>query len=532
MCRKIIRRQTISKIARQVTLVTMFSVASRLLAFLFKIYISRKLGAEIVGIFQICLSVFLLFCAIASGGLPIVISRKIAESEVLGNYKKQNKIVSSAIFINIIISVVILIVCYSMGDHLNILFSDNRCLKPFRILLPALVTTSIYGSLRAWFWGKKKYFAYSITELLDNIFKIVFIVCLCFGLTATITNSKYVTLTYTISNTISVVLLFIIFLCAKGRLTKPTAMLEMTKTSAPVTMSHLATSLIASLTAFIIPLQLVASGISQSDATAMFGEISGMALPLIMAPTTITSSLAIVLIPEIAELSTKGDKKNLVKKLEQSIIFSIVIVSFFACIYVPLGQNIGMFLFKNQNAGTYVSQCCIIMIPFALHQVSAPIVNAIGKEFRGFVHYIIGIAIMLPCIFFLPKYIGIYSMAVGSGLCFLLSSIFNLLFLRKHLGKPIKAIKKPSIVIVLSLLPIGITFYIQKLISPHLLGCLNETLANGIIILICGLVATLLYSSLIWSFDIIKLTGFRKILPKNFKFVGFKKFSVKLPKNK
>ena len=67
------------KLFRAVTVVTMFSVITRALSFLFKIYLSRTLGAEVMGLYQIALSMFFLFSALSASGLQTVLSRKTAE---------------------------------------------------------------------------------------------------------------------------------------------------------------------------------------------------------------------------------------------------------------------------------------------------------------------------------------------------------------------------------------------------------------------------------------------------------------------
>ena len=47
-----------------------FSVATRLFAFLFKVFVSRQFGASVVGVYQMALSFYFFASAVALSGLP------------------------------------------------------------------------------------------------------------------------------------------------------------------------------------------------------------------------------------------------------------------------------------------------------------------------------------------------------------------------------------------------------------------------------------------------------------------------------
>ena len=70
-------------------LIMIFSIVTRLLSFFFKIYLSRRVGAEVLGLFQMTASVFALFCTIAGSGIPLMLSRKTAELTALKGREKE-----------------------------------------------------------------------------------------------------------------------------------------------------------------------------------------------------------------------------------------------------------------------------------------------------------------------------------------------------------------------------------------------------------------------------------------------------------
>ena len=72
---------------KNASIVTGLSVAERGLGFLYRIVLSRLIGAEGLGLYQVALSLFGLFLTIGTGGLPITLSRIIAKNKADGNGK-------------------------------------------------------------------------------------------------------------------------------------------------------------------------------------------------------------------------------------------------------------------------------------------------------------------------------------------------------------------------------------------------------------------------------------------------------------
>ena len=93
-----------NKTAKSFGIVTGFSIVTRLASFIFKMWMSRALGAEVVGLYQIALSVLLMLFTITAGA-PTVLSRKIAEAN--GNIKKQNSLATASMIISGLLPVLV-----------------------------------------------------------------------------------------------------------------------------------------------------------------------------------------------------------------------------------------------------------------------------------------------------------------------------------------------------------------------------------------------------------------------------------------
>ena len=71
-------------------IVTIFSVLTRAMGFVLRIILSRVLGAEILGYYQVAMSVFGVLLTLVASGLPLVVSRTVA-------YKKQVQEINQSI---------------------------------------------------------------------------------------------------------------------------------------------------------------------------------------------------------------------------------------------------------------------------------------------------------------------------------------------------------------------------------------------------------------------------------------------------
>ncbi len=483
-----------NKTAKSFGIVTIFSIATRLASFVFKMWMSRSLGAEVVGLYQIALSVLLMLFTITAGA-PTVLSRKIAEAH--DNPQRQNSLLTASIISGLCTATFLCALFFGLGKHITPLFSNPDCLPIFFIMLPTILTSTLYASLRSWFWGRKKFLSFSSTELVDEIVKITLSVVFTGALTSKLSGAESIALAMTLSDLVCVLILVALFFIAGGRLTKPSGFKELSARAIPLSATRIITSLGASLTAYILPKMLVKAGLTLAEATAQYGRVSGMALPLIMAPMTFIGALSVVLVPDVAELRSKGDMDAVRAKMSTSMTFAIVIACLFFAVYLPLGQSLGQLLFGDKEAGKFVSYCALMLFPIATAQATTPMLNSLGKERNTFFNTLVGAIAMIPCVLFLPKYIGIYAMALSTGTCFLLVALLNLFVLKKEVGSFIN--HKKTVPAILLSCPIAATgFFLAKPL------CANANYITAIVV--SGVYILFFFFLVISAFGIVDVT--------------------------
>lgn len=398
------------KIFKSFAIVTSTSILTRFLSFIFKIYLSRTLGAELLGIYQIAFSVIMTFVAICASGLPVTLSRITAENNSLFCPQKSNNALSTCLCISLVFAIAVCSVFIAFPQLANLLFSDARCIPVFYIMLPLLLTTAVYSCLRGWFWGNKHYGIYSATEFTDEVAKIILCIILFSGVITSVSLQNAYAVAMVASDIIVVVLLVFFFLFMGGKFSKPAYAKSIVKSSMPLTMTRVSGSFITMTVSLLLPVILVKfCGMSVSNATAEYGRATGMVMPLLFAPSAITGSLAVVIIPELASYNASGNTKKIEQTLSLSLKFSCIVSAFFFIIYASMGELLGQLLYKDSQAGIYLAFSSVIMLPMSMHGILVSTLNSLGKELDTFICHLTGYIALLVCIFALSPFIGIYA---------------------------------------------------------------------------------------------------------------------------
>ncbi len=486
------------KVLASVATVTVFGVFTRILSFIFKIYLSRALGAEAIGLYQIAISVFYLFASLSSSGIPLVLSRKTAEVTAIKG-KPDYSLFTTALLMGVTVSLVSVLTLTVFHNYLGALFSDPMAHPLFLVMIPALLSTAVYSIIRSWFWGKKEFTAFSVTETIEEVFRILFSILFLSGVIAGISGSYAVAVAFTVSDVLIAVLLFIIFLAKGGKLDKPRRFREILLPSIPITAMRMFSGLMGTLIAFILPLRLTLFGMSASEATASYGRIAGMANPLLLAPNALIGSLAIVLIPEMSANGAKKQFDLLNKHLINGINFSFLISGLFMVLYIALGAEITELLYNDVISGEYLQYAAYIMLPMCLSQLTQSALNSIGKELTAFLNYLAGNLLMLVAVFILPKYVGIYAVAAATMLSLLTTSALNVYALRKHTGFSLGFIKY-MVMVILFLFPSAfIADCIQSLLGEYL---------KFFALVLAALAGTGTYAGLCLGTELVDIKGF------------------------
>ena len=421
------------KFFKTVAIVTVFSVCEKFLGFVYRIYMSRTVGAEGVGMYQVALSVFAFILIASCSGTPITVSRLMTKYKSEGKRENVNKIITAGLTVTFLTVLPVCVLCLVFGKRFTFLFADARCLDIFTVLLPGLVFTSLYSVLRGVFWGNKDFMPYSVIELLEEICMIIAGILLIGRAADAFDGAFRAGVAVLISYIFSFSLAVGVFLFRKNRLTNPKGeFIPLLSAAAPVTAMRTATSLSVSMVSVILPLQLVKAGFTQSQSMILYGAALGQAMPVLSIPTTLISSFIIVLVPEISE-SFYGKKNSVLKAdVEKSVRFTALLTLLFIPVFTVCGEETGIIIFDSYECGSFLSASAFLMVFMGLSSVTTSILNSIGLEKKSLLITAAGGALMLLSVWLLPKFFGIYALLFGLSFLYVLTAALNLAVIKKQ----------------------------------------------------------------------------------------------------
>ena len=414
------------------TVVTVLSVLERGLGFLYRIVLSRLIGAEGLGLYQVALSLFSLFLTIGTGGIPITVSRMISKSKAEKNPDDERATVGAGMLLSLLLTLPMCLLLIPFGDNIPFLFADKRAFSVFRILLFGLCFSSLYAVIRGSFWGNKQFLTPSVIELAEESVMVLIGVLLLQNVPSPLTGAEKAAWAVVISYVFSFCTSLFCFFLKGGKLSSPKKQLKpLFKATMPITSVRASGSLVNSAVAVLLPVMLIRAGAESSEALTLFGIVSGMVLPILFIPSTLIGSLALVLVPELSEDFYKDNRERLQKNIERGLLFSFLVACALIPFYYAIGEDLGKLAFSNAQAGEMIVKSCPLLLPMCLSMISTSMLNSMGFEKQTFIFYFIGAAALLLCILFLPSVCGVYAYIVGMGASFVLTALCNLVFLRK-----------------------------------------------------------------------------------------------------
>lgn len=493
--------QCMKSLLKNVVTITIFSVLTRILGFLFRIFLSRTIGAEALGMYQVALSVFLVLLTVVSSGFTLIISRMTASYRVKSDKKAVGNLVTTSLFIGLAVSICLCLIILLFKNLFSNLFSDANCMNILIILLPSLIFSSVYCVFRGAMWGNDNYFGLCVSELLEQVVKIVVcVLILASGMTA-LQNAISVAWSFTLSCLVSAFFVVLLYFFYGGQLGKPTKIYKkILRQSAPITGVRVVSSFTQPLVALILPARLIASGYTTNQAMSMYGVALGMTFPLLFLPSTLIGSLSTALVPDISMAMVQNDNAHIQKRVHSSMLFALFVSFLIVPVFMAIGDKIGLLLYNDALSGKLLQYSAWIMIPMGITNITSAILNSVGLEVKSFVNYLIGGVFMFLSILFLPTVIGINSLIVGMGISTIITSFLNILMLKKKLHINIEITKNLILFALFTIPTMAITAFLGSLLS--------YVFPLFFVVGISSVVGVVIFSTLCFVFNVVNFSYF------------------------
>ncbi|MBE7073669.1 MAG: hypothetical protein E7379_01055 [Clostridiales bacterium] len=419
---------------KTVALITVFTFLTRILGFVFRIILSRSVGAEGIGIYQVASSIFMVLLTIIASGIPFIISRISAGYYADKKNKEASSFVSVVLIFTLILSIAIALIVFVMQRFFAKMFTQVGGIAVLLALLPSLIFSAVYCVFRGDLWGKGNYFALCVTEFYEQIIRIVLSLLLINISFSALQNAFNLSLAMSIACFFSMLLAIVMHFYYGGRLGKfKKGMLKpFLKQACPITFMRVAGSFVQPLVAIIIPMRLIAIGYTSSQALSLYGVAMGMTMPLLFVPTTIIGSLSTALVPDISTAVVQNNQTHIERRINFSLVFAMAVSAMFVPVFLGMGEILGVFLFDNVLSGFLLQSSAWILLPLGLTNMSSSLLNSLGLENKSFYSFLLGAIVMFACIWLMTPLMGINALVLAMGLNYVVAFLMNYRLLKKH----------------------------------------------------------------------------------------------------
>ena len=394
---------------------------TKLLAMVIKIFLTRSIGDNGIGLYMMILPTFNLFITLCTMSLSTAISKLVSEN------KSGKKVILPLIPISLGYNLGLMLLLIILAPLIaNKLLNNPMAYYPIMGISFTLPFIAISSILKGYFYGKENMTPYVISNIVEQIVRLLFIIflipnLLTFGVSTAVLG---VVLINVISEFSSIICL-IIFIPNKNILLKDfTPDREILKDVLNISLSATGSRLIGSISYFLEPIILtfimLRCGFSGKYITYEYGIITGYVYPLLLLPSFFTMAISTSLLPVISNNYSRGNYRHVKKKLKQAIIISLIVGIFFTAIFMIIPEVLLNFIYDTNLGKEYIR---IIAPFFLLHYIQGPLTSylqAVNKSKEAMLGTLVGAIIKNILLLILPIFMGIWG--------FIIASLVNILY--------------------------------------------------------------------------------------------------------
>lgn len=448
-------KQLKSKILKGTLILTVAGFLTRVLGFFYRIFLADQLGAALLGRYQLIFPLYSICFTIYGAGIQTAISQQIAASTASTDphsgkafSSRTGRILLYGILLSLTLSVTLQSLVQAFSPWIaSTLLLEPTCAPYLKILSVLFPFCGVTACINGYYYGLQDAKIPAVTQIIEQAVRVGFVFLLCsilspdpavkcklavWGLvTGEICSNFYNIFQLSKQRHIHARLPQTHYSVNSLRHTKilrPLLTLSVTLTS-----TKLILAILHSVEAIFIPAALRKYGCSPAEALSIYGILSGMVLPFILFPSTITNSIAVMLLPAVAESQAEGNKKQIRHYVLASTRYCLLIGLFFTLIFLIFGKTFGMVFFHNKTAGTFMTILAWLCPFLYLSTTLSSIINGLGNTQQTFLITVVSQSIKIYSLVFLVPRFGIMVYLGGTLVSQIVMALLECIALRKYL---------------------------------------------------------------------------------------------------
>ncbi|MCI1821199.1 MAG: polysaccharide biosynthesis protein [Megasphaera sp.] len=384
---------TKSSFLRGAMILTFAGIVVKILGGVNRILLSRLLGGEGIGLYQMAYPMYILLLSIAGAGIPIAVSIMIAEQAARGNYSGTKRV----FHITLVFTLIIAVLCglgLALGANFLItcgLVRDERAYLPLFVLAPALTVSIITCCFRGYFQGLQLMTPTAISQMLDQFVRVCAMLALAsfflpYGLEKAAAGATFGAVPGAIAGLTAIVWIYYRYTkkqqpCDTGKFVQssPGAVIKrLIILAVPVAAANMLLPAVASIDLFIVPQRLEAAGYTVHQATALFGYLTGMANGIVQLPAILTMALATSLVPAVSAAYAASRMDIVLQRTNTAMRIANLITMPATFGMAVLAVPISQMLYATPLAGPAICVLSLSVLLVGVQQVTSGLLQGMG----------------------------------------------------------------------------------------------------------------------------------------------------------
>lgn len=431
-----------------------------------RILLSRLLGGEGIGLYQIAYPLFLILVALSSAGIPAAVSILVSHRAALRDRAGARRILGTSVALMAAMGLFFALFAWNLVPWLmeNHIVKDARARYAMLALVPAIGLSIPIACFRGYFQGFQEMVPTGASQIMEQFTRVVCMLAFAWlllprGLEFGAAGASLGALPGAI--TCLALLLWFYYRQQKAWNRRPEAATlqpvptvmqvarQLAALALPVTCANLMVPVVSGIEIILVPDRLLAAGFTVAASTTALGYLSGMAMPLVNMGTIPTNSLAQSVVPAVAEA----------KALKQPDVISsqtIRALRFFLLLNLPaavgvfvLGTPIARLLYGTVHAGPVVTALAPAILFLGLHQVTTALLQGLGHTRVPMLNMLLSLVVKIGLLWLLtadPRF-NIRGAAWATDANLALAGTLNLVFLFRHypIRYPIRSLLRTAL---------------------------------------------------------------------------------------
>lgn len=370
-------------------LLTLSAVLMRAVGVGYNVYISNRVGAEVMGLYSLVTNVWGFALTLATSGINLAATRCVAEA---GDDQSEIKAaMRKCIIYSFSFGAGAAFLLFVLSGPISVLWLDDiRTANPLRIMAFSLPAISVSSALSGYFSAVRRVWksaAIQVTEQAIKIFGVAFL------LTPLMPRGvEYACIAIVLGGAIAEILSFTVYALfyafERKRVNVQTLGYRSTgylrkkifSIALPIAFSAYIRSGLTTVEHILIPLGLREFGLDPAAALESYGILSGMVLPVVLFPYALIHSFTGLLVPEVSGGIAAGEKKHI--EYISSRVWRLTVI-FGLCgvgVLAVCSKEFGEVLYSNSEAGRFIYILAPLMPLMYLDTVTDSLLKGMGEQ--------------------------------------------------------------------------------------------------------------------------------------------------------